>query len=261
MKKGKVLNLFEGKNTGKNTEEKYAILLDKFILPFEDDFNGFEYQEEVFDVAIEAWNYGNIKSLLGSKEFKKIISFAKENDVNYPILKKLIAYKVSNFKEFTYFIVDFDIKEINNDLKLTVVTEKEETYMINMLMGGSVSDAEPQFDKDEFEQNYINRSLISLKPLQPFVDWNNTIYPDSKIDLTTFNEVNIYLIKNSNYEDIEAHLRKKFDTYFMMELEGWHTDKKEWPQRRNYKMFKEWFRIDISTAVYDLEKTPISKSE
>jgi hypothetical protein len=25
-------------------------------------------------------------------------------------------------------------------------------------------------------------------------------------------------------------------------------------------MFKEWFRIDISTAVYDMEKTPVSKA-
>ncbi|UAM99007.1 hypothetical protein K8354_04065 [Polaribacter litorisediminis] len=44
-----------------------------------------------------------------------------------------------------------------------------------------------------------------------------------------------------------------------MELEEWYSIKKEWPKRRNYKMFKEWFHIDISTAVYDLEKKPVSK--
>lgn len=262
MKKGKVLNLFDGKNAAQSTEEKYAILLDKFILPFTNDFSDFEYQEEVFDVALDAWNFGNIKSLLGEKEFKEVISIAKENDINYPILKKLIAHKVSSFKEFTNFIVDFDIIEIDDDLKLTVVTEKEETYMIDLLMGGSESEpgTEHKSNKNDFEENFINRSAISLKPLQPFVDWHNNIYPDSKIDITTFNEVNIYLINNSNFEDIEAYLKKKFDRYFMLELEGWHTNKKEWPQRRNYKMFKEWFRIDISTAVYDLEKTPVSKS-
>ena len=51
MKKGKVLNLFEGNNAGQNNEEKYAILLDQFILPFTNDFTAFEYQEEIFLVV------------------------------------------------------------------------------------------------------------------------------------------------------------------------------------------------------------------
>ena len=128
--------------------------------------------------------------------------------------------------------------------------------MIDMLMRTS----EPASSKNDFEDNFINRSAISLKPLQPFIDWHDSIYPDSKFDEATYNEVNIYLINGSYNEEIEAYLKKKFDRYFMMELDGWHTDKKEWPKRRNYKMFKEWFRIDISTAVYDMEKTPVSKA-
>ena len=256
MKKGKVLNLFENNKTGEKKEDTYAGLLNEFILPFTNDFSGFEYQEEIFDIALDAWNFGNIKSLLGEKEFKEVISLAKENDINYPLLKKLIAHKISKFKEFTNFIVDFDLLAVNGVLKLTVVTEKEEEYMIDMLMRTS----EPASSKNDFEDNFINRSAISLKPLQPFIDWHDSIYPDSKFDEATYNEVNIYLINGSYNEEIEAYLKKKFDRYFMMELDGWHTDKKEWPKRRNYKMFKEWFRIDISTAVYDMEKTPVSKA-
>lgn len=44
-----------------------------------------------------------------------------------------------------------------------------------------------------------------------------------------------------------------------MELDDWHMNKKEWPQKRNYKMFKEWFQIDFSSMVYDMEKRPVSK--
>ena len=47
----------------------------------------------------------------------------------------------------------------------------------------------------------------------------------------------------------------------MMELNDWHDNKKEWPQKRNYKMFKLWFRVEISEMIYDLEKKPVSKSE
>jgi hypothetical protein len=114
---------------------------------------------------------------------------------------------------------------------------------------------------DDFDENYINRSAISLKPLQPFIDWHNAIYPTTSIEASDLNDINTYLINSNSYEDIEVHLKKKFDKYFMMELEGWHTNKKEWPQRRNYKMFKNWFEVNICTAVFDLEKTPVRKDD
>lgn len=35
----------------------------------------------------------------------------------------------------------------------------------------------------------------------------------------------------------------------MLELEELHSNKKEWPQNRNYKMFRQWFHIERSAAV------------
>lgn len=255
MKKGKVLNLFEGKNVNKNTEENYSELLEKFVNQFIVELKEYEFQEDVYEFAQNAWNLGNMRSIIDTSEFKNIISLAKEDGENYRLLEKMTTYKAKHLKEFTEFIVDFHFLEMKGNPKLKVTTQTEDDYLEEMYQMNFKNE-----DSDDYEPNYINRSVISLKPLQPFVDWHNTIYPDSKIDISTFNEVNIYLINNSNFTDIETHLKKKFDKYFMMELEGWHTNKKEWPQRRNYKMFKEWFRIDISTAVFDLEHTPISKS-
>ena len=53
MKKGKVLNLFESNNASQNTEEKYATLLEKFILPFSNDLTSEvnlnnSFQDEIF---------------------------------------------------------------------------------------------------------------------------------------------------------------------------------------------------------------------
>jgi len=254
MEKGKVLNLFNNKKNINNIEVKYSTLIEKFIAPYINSFKEFEYQEDIFDFAIIAWNFGNLKSKIDKHEFKEIISYAKNDAPNYELLKKMISSKVSNFKEFTNFIVDYDLNEKNGILVLTAVTQPEEVYLKEML---EVSKEE--YRDDEYQENYINRSAICLKPLKPFIAWHNAIYPDTSIDETDFNDVNIYLIKEIDYEDIETHLKKKFDYYFKMELEGWHTNKKEWPQRRNYKMFKEWFRVDISTLIYDKEKTPISK--
>jgi hypothetical protein len=258
MKKNKVVNLFGDNKTPQNQEEKYATLLNQFVKVFDSNFTEFEYHEDVYEFAQNTWNLGNMRSILDKPEFKGILSTAKEDGEDYLLLDKMTAYKVKHFKEFTDFIVDFHFFENNRGIPtLKVVTQTEDMYLSEML--------EMNFPKentnDDFEENFINRSAISLKPLQPFIDWHNNIYPDSKINASDFNEVNIYLINNTYYEDVEAHLKKKFDNYFMRELEGWHTNKKEWPQKRNYKMFKNWFQINISTAVLDLEKTPVSKSE
>jgi hypothetical protein len=60
-------------------------------------------------------------------------------------------------------------------------------------------------------------------------------------------------------DKLKAWVKKKFDKLFTFELEAWNDNKKEWPQKRNYKMFKQWFQVAISTLVYDLENKPISK--
>lgn len=49
------------------------------------------------------------------------------------LMKKLIDYKASHFKEYTNFIVDFEVKETNADPVLTVVTQEQETFLDMML--------------------------------------------------------------------------------------------------------------------------------
>lgn len=66
----------------------------------------------------------------------------------------------------------------------------------------------------------------------------------------------IYLI-NDQIDDLKNWIKKKYDKFFKLELEGWHTNKKEWPQKRDYKMFKQWFRVDVSISIFDLEKTSL----
>ena len=256
--KNKLVNLYGDNKTPENKENKYSSLLEDFISPFIKHFDDFEFQEDIFEFAIHAWNLGNMKSIMDEDEFEEIINLAKVDDpVNYSLLRKMTTLKAIKFKEYTNFIIDFDVKVSNDTIVFKVKTEEENSYMAGMLVGSSNNSS----SNNDFEEKYINRSAISIKPLQPFIDWHNAIYPDSSIDETDLNDINIYLINNASYEDVEAYLKKKFDKYFMMELEGWHTDKRDWPQRRNYKMFKKWFQVNICTAVFDLEKTPISKSE
>lgn len=250
--KNKVISLFGNNKVIQNEGIKYSKLLEQFINPFANEFRDTEYIEDIFEFAITAWNFGNINALVPKEEFEKS-THLKQAEVDGVLLNKMIDYKVSKFKAYENFIVDYELKEVNEGEApiLSVITQEKETYLANMM------DAfENEVTESDFEENYINRYAIVVKPQQPLFDWINKLYPDDKI--TEVQESNIYLV-NDEIDDLEKWLHKKFDKFFMMELDEWHTNKKEWPQKRNYKMFKQWFQVDISTMIYDLEKRAVLK--
>jgi len=247
-----VINLFGNNKVVQNEGVKYSVLLEQFINPFMNKLEGYEYVEDIFDFAIIAWNFGNIKTLIPEEEFEKS-THLMQTEVDSILLNKMINHKVSNFKAYENFIIDYELKEVNGgeDPVLSVITQEKEAYFANMM---DTSDNEVA--EGDFEENWIDRYAIVIKPQEPLFDWINKLYPDDKI--SEVEESNIYLV-NDKVDDLEKWLSKKFDKFFMMELNEWHTNKKEWPKKRNYKMFKQWFKVDISTMIYDLEKRPILK--
>ena len=247
-----MINLFGNNKVVQNEGVKYSVLLEQFINQFMNKLEGYEYVEDIFDFAIIAWNFGNIKTLIPEEEFEKS-THLMQTEVDSILLNKMINHKVSNFKAHENFIIDYELKEVNGgeDPVLSVITQEKEAYFANMM---DTSDNEVA--EGDFEENWIDRYAIVIKPQEPLFDWINKLYPDDKI--SEVEESNIYLV-NDKVDDLEKWLSKKFDKFFMMELNEWHTNKKEWPKKRNYKMFKQWFKVDISTMIYDLEKRPILK--
>lgn len=249
--KNKVINLFSKPHiVVPNTGVKYAQLLEKFLEPFVKDFEDVEFYEDIFEFAINAWNSANMKLLLPKEDNDAVFDTLEKDDIDVALLNRMIDYKISHFTEYTNFIVDYDFKETTEDPILKITTQEQDAYLKSMF---------EQFDQEDtvgnFDENYINRSAIIIKPLKPFIDWFSNLYPEDIVDIK---ETRTYLI-SEDIEDINSWLAKKFDKLFTFELASWHTNKKEWPQKRNYKMFKEWFQIDISTLIYDFEKNPIQK--
>ncbi len=258
--KNKVVNLFRQNRTIiPNNGVKYSELLGEFISPFERDFKNYEYLEDVFELAINAWNLANLNVLLPNEEFKKTMASIESGDFEISLLKKMIAHKEANYKVYTNFIINYEIKEAKagEEPILIVMTLDEETYLADVL--NAMEEEDYLFPHDDFEENFINRSAIILKPLEPFLDWCSKFYPDCNFE-DELNETNVYLIDDT-IDDVENWLKKKFDKIFMMELDSWCSNKKEWPQKRNYKMFNLWFQVRISDMIFDLEKAPILKSE
>lgn len=246
--KNKVINLFGKPQIALNKDVKYSELLEQFITAFADDFSDREYQEDIIEFAINAWNFANMKVLLPERESNDAINYINR-DLNFDLLNRMIDYKISHFVTYSNYIVDYELTETNGDPVLSVFTEKEDTYLASAL-----EDMETQ-NPEDFEENYTNRNAIILKPLQPLLDWLTNLYPEDGFEI---DQRNIYLL-GEEIEDVDAWIKKKFDKLFKLELDAWHTNKKEWPKKRNYKMFKQWFEVEISMMVYDLERHPVSK--
>lgn len=104
----------------------------------------------------------------------------------------------------------------------------------------------------------INRNAILVKAKKPFYDWIN--YVDPVFPVLDNDEGTVYLVKEmQTKEKIENWLKRNFGEIFENELNDYHTDENDWPQKRTYKVFKEWFSVEISSMIVDLTDKPIEK--
>ncbi|NQX85490.1 MAG: hypothetical protein HRT67_06245 [Flavobacteriaceae bacterium] len=244
--KNKPIDLF-GHNLTTNEEIDSKEILDQFLAPFSKELKDEELTADFLDFTLNVWNIANIREITLEHDHSNIEDYIENNNYkNLALFKKMIDYKVANFKEYDNFIVDYELVEAgaNGNPTLNIITKEKKTYLANLM---------DEFENQMDEENYINRNAIVLKAQQPFIDWSNSIYPDSVIDESQITESNIYLVDNG-IKNIEAWLRKIFDKFFIMEL-------KDWSQKRNYKMFKRWFKIETSHMIYDLEKEPVEKHD
>jgi hypothetical protein len=110
----------------------------------------------------------------------------------------------------------------------------------------------------------INRSVVILKYQQPFLDWICSVEPrfGAEASLEELNEDNdAYLLPADpvidGKEDAVAWIEKRWKVLFESKLVDWYTDEALWPKKRTLKMFREWFAVEYSSMVWDLDSTPI----
>lgn len=95
----------------------------------------------------------------------------------------------------------------------------------------------------------INRTAITIIPKKPYIDWANSFEDGvgyEKSYITT-------LLIPDKYDEFnyETYLKKIYDQIFEEELEAWMADEDDWPKKRTYKMFKEWFEVICSDMIWD----------
>lgn len=105
----------------------------------------------------------------------------------------------------------------------------------------------------------INRNAIILNPRKPFFDWLNSVYSeDEKVE--ELDDPNIYLVKSMDSEEhVMEWLKKNYHSLFENELNDWVTNMDDWPEKRTWKLFQDWFEVKIHSMVLDVEDEPVEK--
>ena len=101
----------------------------------------------------------------------------------------------------------------------------------------------------------VNRSLVVVKPKQPYVDWANSFMDDDKVQsIESFHcDCNAYLIDEIEEDgDEERILKKIYRRIFVEELHAWMRDEDTWPKKRDYPTFRNWFDVEFHSLVFDL---------
>ena len=101
----------------------------------------------------------------------------------------------------------------------------------------------------------VNRTAVVIRPKQPFVDWLNSIPGESSNNtLKTVTSENLTFLIPDFFGPKESldYIKEVYSDIFKFELFGWYTAEELWPQKRNWKMFQEWFSIEINSEVLDL---------
>lgn len=103
----------------------------------------------------------------------------------------------------------------------------------------------------------LNRSAISVKLQQPFVDWINSI-SGSDEDEVSLEEVNqestCYLIPELEEEDdLENLIAERYLDILENELFSWEEDDSLWPEDIDRALFDDFIRLEPAFMVFDLD--------
>ncbi|WP_414500720.1 hypothetical protein [Zymobacter sp. IVIA_12111.31 C1] len=107
--------------------------------------------------------------------------------------------------------------------------------------------------------NVVNRSALSVRPTQAFVDWINQLEATEGEDDLLLEDVErestIYLIGEMDSEEaIHAYLRARYLDILENELRAWEEDVRLWPETLDWALFEDFLQIEFSYLALDLEE-------
>lgn len=109
----------------------------------------------------------------------------------------------------------------------------------------------------------LNRSALVVKIKQPFLDWLRSLPEPADVTLEQVNSDNtVYLLSDFWSDDAQDETIEAFyDLIFEDQLNGWWTEKQDWPPERDFAMFKKWFDAELHSIVHDLVDAPLEDDD
>lgn len=241
------------------SEHKYSAMLLELIKPYQSPKPDIDELDQLLYVAVIAWNVANMKKEMPFA-YQIMLQETKDNFKGdkeaVKLLTKLITDKEKKFGAFELFIHDYEFKTAeDNEVIVSVRATTLETFLTDSLL----EEEEEEKEGFDFEPAYINRNAFIVTPKELFIEWVKKVSGSSLLP-AEMPEPNIYLVEEKyNNEELEAWVKKNFERIFTKELGNWYADKKSWPKKRTYQMFREWFDVSYHSSVYDLEDFPVDK--
>jgi hypothetical protein len=112
----------------------------------------------------------------------------------------------------------------------------------------------------------LNRIAVSINAKQPYIDWTRRHDADANKGLLTVARAKPYgtailLPEFEVEEDVQEWIEENASWLFEFQLSTWTEQEAAWPQTRDFKTFREWFRVDIHTTVVDEAEEEIEGEE
>ncbi|MBB3142332.1 hypothetical protein ACGTN6_09415 [Halomonas sp. THAF12] len=104
----------------------------------------------------------------------------------------------------------------------------------------------------------LNRSALSVRPTQHFVDWINDLEPTQGDDDLSLGDVErestVYLIPEMDTpEALEAFVRERYLEILETELRAWEEDERQWPETLDWALFQRFLHFEYSYLAIDLD--------
>ena len=102
----------------------------------------------------------------------------------------------------------------------------------------------------------LNRTAISVTARQPYIEWTRRHDADANRGMLTVARAKPYgtaflLPEFELEEDVQEWIEENAEWIFEFQLAAWTDEESRWPQTRDLKTFREWFRVEILSTVVD----------
>jgi hypothetical protein len=112
----------------------------------------------------------------------------------------------------------------------------------------------------------VNRTAVTIVGAAPYSEWTQSRDADFNRNQLTVPRTKpfgtAYLLPEFEAEeDIQEWVEDNFTWLFEFQLSTWTEDESAWPQVRDLKTFKQWFRIELHSTVVDVGEDDIEGEE